>query len=285
MFEDIHHLVFDGTSGRILEKDVRRAVDGGEPEKEQVSLFELADLEEAWLQTAEADEALAYWRELLAGCEPGCLPERDRWEETRSQGWLTRFAELDEDAFSSLRHRAGCSTSAFFTAAFGYLVSVFTGQEDILFNTIAAGRDEATANTVGMLVRTMPVRMSMKGRGAVDDLLKQVNARVEQSRKYARYPYLKLAEAFGLKPEITFAYHGKLTKEELISGWNVDVERLYDEAHFEAVPLLFEVSQPAPGRYRVHMGFRDDYYSREWAESFMESFLAIVRELFVRETL
>ena len=46
LFEDIHHLVFDGTSGRILEKDVRRVVDGGEPEKEQVSLFELADLEE-----------------------------------------------------------------------------------------------------------------------------------------------------------------------------------------------------------------------------------------------
>ncbi|MER2182164.1 MAG: amino acid adenylation domain-containing protein [Clostridia bacterium] len=285
LFEDVHHLVFDGSSGRILEKDVRRAVDGGEPEKENVSLFELAATEEAWLQTGEAEEALAYWRELLAGCEPGCLPERDRWEEKEGQGWLTRFAELDEGAFSSLRHRAGCSTSAFFTAAFGMLLSAFTGQEDVLFNTIAAGRDETTANTVGMLVRTLPVRMNLKEQGEVDEFLRQVQAQQEKSRGCARYPYVKLAETFGLKPEITFGYHGKLTKEELISGWNVDVERIYDENHIEAVPLLFEVSQAEPGRYRVHMGFRTDRFSSEWAESFMETYLQILRELFAKETL
>ena len=55
LFEDVHHLVFDGSSGQILEKDVRRAVEGGEPEKENVSLFELAATEEAWLPcSAEA---------------------------------------------------------------------------------------------------------------------------------------------------------------------------------------------------------------------------------------
>ena len=285
LFEDVHHLVFDGTSGRILEQDVRRAIDGGEPEKERVSLFELAEIEESWLQSAEAGKALAYWQNLLTGCEPGCAPEPDRWDETRSQGWLTRYAELDESAFSALRHRAGCSTSAFFTAAFGYLVSVFTGQEDILFNTIAAGRDEATANTVGMLVRTMPVRMNLKDPEKVDSFLKQVQEQQEKSRVFARYPYLKLAENFGLKPEISFGYHGKLMKEELISGWNVDVERIYDEAHIEAVPLLLEVSQDAPGRYRIHLGFRSDSYSRDWAESFMETYVQIVREFFVRETL
>ena len=285
LFQDIHHLVFDGTSGQVLGKDLRRALDGEEPEKEQVGMLELGELEEAWLQSGEADEALAYWRELLAGCEPDCLPERDRWGKNRGQGWLTRYAELDESAFSSLRHRAGCSTSAFFTAAFGTLVSVFTGQEDILFNTIAAGRDEETANTVGMLVRTLPVRMNLKDQGRIDDCLKQAQEQQEQSRRYARYPYLKLAEAFGLKPEMTFAYHGKLTEEKLISGWNVDVERIYDEAHIEAVPLIFEVSQAAPGKYRVHMGFRSDRYSSEWAESFIGTYLQIVQELFAGETL
>ena len=146
LFEDVHHLVFDGSSGRILEKDVRRAVEGGEPEKENVSLFELAATEEAWLQTGEAEEALAYWKELLAGCEPGC------------------------------------STSAFFTAAFGMLLSAFTGKEDVLFNTIAAGRDETTANTVGMLVRTLPVRMNLKEQGEVDEFLRQVQAEVFGTR-------------------------------------------------------------------------------------------------------
>ena len=65
----------------------------------------------------------------------------------------------------------------------------------------------------------------------------------------------------------------------------MDVERIYDENHIEAVPLLFEVSQAEPGRYRVHMGFRTDRFSSEWAESFMETYLQILRELFAKETL
>ena len=285
LFEDVHHLVFDGTSGRILEKDVGLALDGGEPEQEQLRLFELADLEEEWLRSGEAEEALAFWKEFLAGCETGCEPERDTWEDVKSQGWLTRCAELDENMFSALRHRVGFSTSAFFTAAFGSLVSVFTGQQDVLFNTISAGRDEATAHTVGMLVRTLPFRMDLREENRIDALLKQVNARLEESRRHARYPYLKLAEMLDLKPQLLFAYHGGLSTRVLVSGREADVERIYDAAHIEATPVLFEVSQDAPGQYRFHLGYRSDRYSRDWAESFMETYLQIVREMFAKETL
>ena len=285
LFEDIHHVIFDGSSGRILEKDVGQAMEDIELTKESLSVFDLAERETEWLVSNEAQESHAYWKGLLDGCEVSCEPERDRWEKEKGQGWLTCFVELDENEFSSLRHKVGCSTSAFFTAAFGYLVSVFTGQDDVLFNTIAAGRDETTANTVGMLVSTLPVRMNLLEQGRVDDFLKQVNSRQEESRAHARYPYLKISQEFGLKPEIMFGYHGRLTQEVLISGWDVDVERIYDDAHIEAVPIFFEVSQADSGRYRVHLGYHSDRYSSDWAESFMNTYLQIVRELFVKETL
>lgn len=118
LFEDMHHLICDGSSWSVFASDVRRALDGMEPEAETVSAFDLAKQEDAWLKSEEAKAAEAYWRALLTDCEPDCKPERDRWEETPGQAWLTRDFTLDEERFSALRHQAGCSSSAFFTAAF-----------------------------------------------------------------------------------------------------------------------------------------------------------------------
>ena len=204
LFEDIHHLIFDGASFSVLAGDVRRALDGTEPEAEKTSAFDLAQEEAAWLSGPDAKTATDYWRELLNDCEPDCEPERDRWEDTPGQAWLMKDFALDEERFSALRRRAGCSTSAFFTAAFAVLTSVFTGQEDVLFNTIVSGREESNANTVGMLVRTIPFRVKVQESGSVDAFLAQANAGLQDSRLHSRYPYLKLAETYGLRPQLEF---------------------------------------------------------------------------------
>ena len=285
LFEDMHHVIFDGSSGKILAEDVRAALDGLEPQAERCSVFELQAQEETWLGSEEAKTALAYWTAQLDGCEPECEPEHDMWETERSQGWLTREFELEEDAFSSLLRRAGCSRSAFFTAAFGVLASVFSGQEDVLFNIIDAGRNEQNAHTVGMLVRTLPFRLDLKDQEEIGAFLKKADALQKEGRQHARYPYLKLAEAFGLKPTMEFGYQGSLSGNDLVAGSDLDIERIYDRAHIESAPILFEISRPSPGRYRAHLGYRSDCYSPAWAESFADSYLAIVQGLLTKDTL
>ena len=285
LFEDIHHLICDGTSYSVLAADVRRALDGMEPEQEQVSVFELAAQEERWLTSDEAAADRDYWRTLLQGCEESSEPEPDQWEETRSQGWLFRNFAVDEAALSAVCRRAGCSKSAFFTAAFACLASVFTGQEDLLFNTIYSGRDELSANTVGMLVRTFPFRADLREQGLVDDFLRAIHDEQLQSRDHSRYPYLKLSEEFGLRPELQFGYQGRLSEDPMVAGCDIAVERLYDPAHIESGSVLFEVMTPAPGQYTVHLGYRTDRFSNAWAGSFVDTYLTIVRELLKKSSL
>ena len=148
LFEDIHHLIYDGSSTAILAKDLRRALDGLEPETEKLSAFDFAEHEAAWLSSDESKISFDYWTKLLSGCETNCIPEPDKWENKRSQAWLTRDLPLDETIFSTLR------------------------QDDVLFNTIYAGRDEYNINTVGMFVRTMPFRMDFQEQGSIDAILR-----------------------------------------------------------------------------------------------------------------
>lgn len=285
LFEDIHHLIYDGSSSAVLAHDIRLALEGTKPEKEMLTVFDLAEAEDKWLSSDSSKKAQEYWKKSLSGCESVSEPERDRWEEKPGQDWLIRDISLDEDSFSALRKRAGCSTSAFFTAAFTILASVFTGREDVLFNTIYSGRDEENPNTVGMLVRTIPFFYDLPGQGGVDAFLSGIDSVLSESRLNSRYPYLKLAEEYGLRPVLEFAYQRDLTENPLINGCDMEVERIYDEAHIEAAPVIFEVCRPVPGSYRIHMGYRSDFYSTAWAESFADTYLEIVRQLFEKDSL
>ena len=240
LFEDIHHIICDGSSSAVLSDGIRRALDGMEPEAEKISVFDIAKAEEEWLASEDAKKAREYWEGLLSGCEAPSEPERDRWEDTPKQAWLTREFSLDEERFSALREKAGCSASAFFTGAFAYVTSIFTGQKDVLFNTFYSARDEENANTFSMIVRTIPFCAHIGDQDSVDSFLSAVNTELSDSRLNSGYPYLKFAETYGLKPWMEFAYQRDVTENALISGCDIEVERLYDEAHVEASPVLLK---------------------------------------------
>ena len=172
IFEDMHHVIFDGTSMNVLADDVRRVLDGKQPEPETLTVYAAADEEAEWLESQQAREAREYWTRLLEGYDPDCRPEQDIWDGRPCQKWLEEDLTLDEERFSALRHGTGFSTTAFFTTVFALTVSVFAGRDDVLFNTVTAGRDTGNERTVGMFVRTLPFRTDLGRFETVAELLK-----------------------------------------------------------------------------------------------------------------
>ena len=51
IFEDMHHVIFDGTSMNVLADDVRRVLDGKQPEPETLTVYAAADEEAEWLES------------------------------------------------------------------------------------------------------------------------------------------------------------------------------------------------------------------------------------------
>ncbi|MBQ4424779.1 MAG: amino acid adenylation domain-containing protein [Lachnospiraceae bacterium] len=284
-FEDLHHLICDGQTLRIMAVDIGRALRGEAVPEEGKSFAEIIREDFAWEESEEAQAAAAYWKGIVNGAETGCLPEQDVWDAAPAQGWITRDFPLEEDRFAALRTAVGFSTSAFFTAAAAYTAHVFTGRDDILLNTIYNGRTPETAGTCGMMVRTMPFRLNLEGMTGRDALLGASDSQLAASRLHSRYSYLKLAEEYGLKSEFEFAYQRDYSLTPLAEGARLEVERIYDAAHIEASPLLLEIFMLGPGKYRAHLGYRKDLYSDAWGQSFIDTYLQIVRELLEKEDL
>ena len=291
----------------------------------------LEEPDQVWFSTPEAKAAGDYWNTLLSGCEPDCEPEHDRWDDGESRSCLERDFSLDEAAFSELCHRAGCSGSGFFTAAYALLSSVFTGREDVLFDTFSFCPVGKNGDAAGMSVRVLPFRIHLPEQGPVDALLKQADEQLQESRLYSKMPYRKLAETYGLRQQPGFSClldSGEKRPEESPAEVNLrvsgstadvgsaadvtsaadmgsaadvtsaadmssaadvdsaaDVEQIYSSSDGEAASLFLELSQCSPGAYRIHLDYRSDYFSPEWAECFVDTYVQITEEFLTKDSL
>ena len=278
-FEDIHHILHDGFSAGILSRDLRDAYQNGTLTPEEITLADVAREEAEYLASPAAEEARKVWAEYLKDYEGGSLPERDVWEDEPRQAWLTTEFSLEEEAFHALRSNAGCSTAAFFSEVMAETLSVYSGVNDILFNTIYGKREDRYKNTVGLQTHNLLFRRKLSGQEHTRERLKQAQEQLELAHQNAGYPFLKLIEQHDLKPEVVFIYQKDITSVRLIDDLCVEVERIYDPLHIESQPISVEILSKGEGRYQLHLGYLANHYSGDWAEVFSRTYIQIAGEM------
>ena len=135
-----------------------------------------------------------YWNKLLTGLEPGCLPERDCWEE--EEGYWT----VSMPFTALLREKT--DPQAYFTAAAAYLLSVFCGRDDVNLTVEDQGG-------------RFPLRLQTDG-DLVSEMVEKTARELSESR-LAVIPYEELAETFSLDPMLHLAcrFSGESTSQEV----------------------------------------------------------------------
>ena len=283
-FQDIHHIVCDGRSLGILSRDIRRVYDGEVLETEDWSALDIALEEKNAVKSEASIRAEKYYTGLLDGRDCECLPVRDTYEKAPRQGWMTREFQLDSKAFQAFRKDAGISTSAFFTSVMGFLTAKYNYRSDSVIATIYNGRKDArTENTVGMLVKTLPFVTDISNNPAIRDLLRTATEDLAASRENDLYSFAEIAAEYGVTTDISFGYHGRILDYQLMDGADIQVERIYDEQHIEKTALLMEISDLGTGKYRLHMGYRADMFSKGFVDNFAGAYIHIAREFLEKE--
>lgn len=284
IFEDIHHILIDGTSLIILAADIKRAYDGEELEIEEYTGLDVAADEEALIGIEEYNRAKEFYAKLLDGCEGDCLPVRDVFEDTPRQGWMFHEFEIDKDKFKALRSEIKVSTTAYFTAVMGFIIAKYNYRDDSVIATIYNGRrTEEKQNVVSMLVKTMPFVTDISGNPTVKEFLKKGNDNLMASRQNDSYSFKEIAEEYGVGADINFAYQGRILEYEIMRGSSILTERIYDDKHIESTALLFEISEKGGGRYELHVGYRADMFSREFVENMARAYAKAAQEFLVKE--
>ena len=202
-----HHLVFDGASLKVLEKEIAASCSMAPlPETAHPRLPELpvqyadfARWQSDWLDGPAVIRHLAYWLPQLEGRrEPIALPVDYPYPPEPSYNGARVIETVGPELAGQLkqlatRHRATLF-NVLMTAFFAHLWRV-SRESDVTIGFPFANREPVeTEDMIGLFVNTLPLRLQVTGEHTFSELLVEVRSRTIEAINHADLPFEKLVE-------------------------------------------------------------------------------------------
>ena len=283
-FIDIHHTIFDGTSGLILSRDLQAAYEGKGIGDERYTIKDEIAYEDSFSEEA-MESAWKYYGSFLDGVEADCLPPRDVYADTPSQSRIIEEMTLDEEKFSEFRKEVGTNRTAFFTAAMGFLIAKMSGKTDSYIASIYNGRRGENRDTLSMFVRTIPFVTDLSKEPTVKELVSESYRQLSGSYEHDEVSFIELVERYGLNADITFGYQKKITELEMIHGHDTEVEWVYADSMLDRTPITVQICDIEPGRYAINISYRSDMYTEQMIRAMARAYSMIANSLLAKERL
>ncbi|MGY5035582.1 condensation domain-containing protein, partial [Streptomyces sp. 900116325] len=174
----VHHLLLDGWSmpiviGDLIELYARGGTEAGMlPARGTVGYLQ-------WLREQDTGAAETAWRRRLDGLEEPTLVapgETDRVP-TPPRRVSLEFSEAFTSALTSSARTLDVTLNTLIQGAWAMVVGRMTGQRDVVFGSTVSGRPpevEGIADMVGMMVNTVPVRVTSHHSEPAAEMLRRI---------------------------------------------------------------------------------------------------------------
>ncbi|MFD8200064.1 amino acid adenylation domain-containing protein [Streptomyces sp. NPDC059701] len=175
----MHHLLADGWSTSLLLRDLLALFDGDGDAGDLPAPGRYRDHLD-WLAAQDRDEARTAWTEALTGLPGPTLvgPGRDTARVRVLPSTLTvELSETDTAALLDAARGHGVTPNTLLRAVWALCLHDLTGRRDVVFGAVVSGREADlpdVAETVGMFVNTVPVRVRLNADEPVTDLLRRL---------------------------------------------------------------------------------------------------------------
>ncbi|WP_435541504.1 lichenysin non-ribosomal peptide synthetase LicA [Bacillus paralicheniformis] len=204
---DMHHLVSDGVSISIILNELAALYKG-----EELPEPNLHYKDYAFWQRTQAQEGFqkeeAYWQSVFAGELPVLQlitdeprPSVQSFEGDRVSAVLPKDIK---EKLAVLAEQNGATLYMVMLAAYNMLLAKYSGQEDVIVGTPAAGRRHSDLEgIIGMFVNTLAIRSKVEPGRTLRDFLHDVKKTVIDAFEHQDYPFERLAEKVGASRDLS----------------------------------------------------------------------------------
>ncbi|TMC21726.1 MAG: amino acid adenylation domain-containing protein [Chloroflexi bacterium] len=198
-----HHLLLDGWSISLLAQEVLACYEAA------IQGQRLADAEPrpyrdyiSWLAEQKNETAELYWRQVLAGIvapTPLGVDRRER-EVQAARVYAEEVLQVDAATTANCQRYASrehVTVSTLVQAAWALVLARYSGQTDVIFGMVVAGRPPELAGIermIGLFINTVPVRVQMNGEEEAGVWLARLQ---EQQIEQRSYEYSSLVQVQG----------------------------------------------------------------------------------------
>ena len=281
-FQDVHHIICDGTTINEIFNDIEKAYNGQDVESEKCDFFQYLDTIKE-VDVKKQDEEYKFYDAILGDIETDNLILRDEYDDNPSSGVIERDFALNLDEFLNKNSSTKITKTSFFLSAFSFLLCKYNATKNIISNMIYHGRSEKVKNTYGMFIETMPFVFSYENDEKIISVLHKNTDFIRDIRSKDAVSFTDLANKYGIGNEINFAYQDTVTNFELMKDKGLKTKRIYDLNHIEESKLILEILKSGENAYRAHLLYRADYYSKDLMDSFIDAYVKTVNEFITKE--
>lgn len=279
IFVDVHHIIADGTSLEIFIRDVSKAYQGGKLEKEHYTGYDVSETEQKLRKSKYYKKAQKYFESIFEGCDSDCMPNPNVHEKDKNAGGqqdiyscntsrvqdITDFCEVNK-----------LSLNAFFTSAFGFLLSKYCRKDNTIFTTIYNGRNDSRLNnTVAMLVKTLPVSCNITKEEEAIKYVNKIGNQLIDSMANDIYSFSEISRKFMISSNVLFAFQGSNFKFESICGRLAKQEML--PTNIAKAPLSVTVFFDND-KIKFEIEYRKDTYNKSFSKNLALSFEKVISE-------
>ena len=239
----------------IFLNDLKKAFEGKSLVPENFTAFDRALEEEKLSSSDRYSKAEAYFDKLVGKSTMTVFPS---YSNTQTRGTSKSIKTLiQQGSIEKFCRDNSITGSNFFLTVLCLLLNRLTREEQIAITTVSGGRSEnKLSDLVGMLVKTLPVVADIK-RQTLLELAKTIQDQMFETMEMEIFPFTKMAEKYGLVPQINYAYEGGIDNEIYLGDERAVVKFLnLDTVKFPFSIVIF----PVPEGYSLTVDFDDSLY-------------------------
>ena len=274
-FQDLHHIIADGTSMKVMLDDVDAAYKGETLAPEALTMAEVAQAEKELRQSAAFEEGKKWYAQYFdcGDTFTQLMPDLEIAE--HSEASMLRTLSVDMSQVDAFCKENGIFKSNFFTTAYSFLLAKYNNEQESLFTTVYNGRtDKRFLHSVGMTVKTLPVYAKFDKETKVIDFLKAGQDQMSGCRQHDVYAYSDVVNDLGLQSNSMFAWHGMLFSDDELCGKPMKAVRLGNSTLDASLYLKAFI---LGGQYQVKAEYNSNEYSQALISQFLESYEAVVK--------
>ena len=282
LYFDIHHLITDGESIDKLFRNFAYAYEGKEIESELFDGYADALLE---AESEGSDEYVAsenYFHDLLTQevdstvLTPNLNGNPDNGKIRSVSKYIN--PKLIRDFCASER----ISPNVLFMASIILNLNKYTFTDKTLITTIFNGRTNSNYfNTQAFLVKTLPILSINEDRNiSIRKLLNQTDNIWKECIKHSNYPYTKISEEFGLKPEFMYTYSNR---DEKIITIN---DKKYHYTHLETLETNYKITfniNESEDNIELSILYNNQLYTEKYIKVFLNGVLTIINQFIAHD--
>ena len=269
---DVHHLLFDGGSADLMFHQISDVLEGKDIATERYTYLDYVTDQQQAEQGEEFAQAQKFFAEKLQTCEgaseiPADLPK------SAEQGFIGEVVcPVDHDRVAAFCREQEVTPANLFLAATAYVVARYTNNRDVYLCTVSSGRANLKiSDTVGMFVNTLALGLTIDD-VTVAGFLRQASDTFDQTLRHEDYPFARIANDYGFRPAIAYAYQVGVLSQYTVGGNPVAQELL------ELNVPKFKINIKIESR-GVVVQYDDAIYSNELGQRLAESIATVAQTM------